>query len=107
MRLAVRVHEEQDLVRRGVATLSKKRPEPRMRNGGLGRSFRVLPTPGGESMSGLDDKSIQNLVKKMQKMAKPRNLEAKTYDATAPQRVTDDADQERDRMFKEMKKREF
>ncbi len=58
-------------------------------------------------MPGLDDKSIQNLVKKMQKMAKPRNLEAKTYDATAPQRVTDDADQERDRLFKEMKKREF
>lgn len=58
-------------------------------------------------MSGLDDKSIQNLVKKMQKLAKPRNLEAKTYDATAPQRVTDDAAQETDRMFKEMKKREF
>lgn len=58
-------------------------------------------------MSGLDDKSIQNLVKKLQKQAKPRNLEAKTYDATAPKRVTDDADQERERMFKEMKKREF
>ncbi len=58
-------------------------------------------------MSGLDDKSIQNLVKKMQKQAKPRNLEAKTYDATAPQRVTDDQDQEREKMFKEMKKREF
>jgi hypothetical protein len=58
-------------------------------------------------MSGLDDKSIQNLVKKMQKQAKPRNIEAKTYDATAPQRVTDDQDQERERMFKEMKKREF
>lgn len=58
-------------------------------------------------MSGLDDKSIQNLVKKMQKQAKPRNLEAKTYDKTAPQRVTDDQDQEREKMFKEMKRREF
>ncbi len=58
-------------------------------------------------MSGLDDKSIANLVKKMQKQAKPRNIEAKTYDATAPQRVTDEKDQERDRMFKEMKRREF
>jgi hypothetical protein len=58
-------------------------------------------------MSGLDDKSIANLVKKMQKQAKPRNIEHKTYDATAPQRVTDEQDQERDRMFKEMKRREF
>lgn len=58
-------------------------------------------------MSGLDDKSIANLVKKMQKQAKPRNTEAKTYDKTAPQRVTDSADQERDKLFKEMKKREF
>ena len=58
-------------------------------------------------MSGLDDKSIQNLVKKMQKQAKPRNLEAKTYDATAPQRVADDKAQEADKMFKEMKRREF
>jgi len=58
-------------------------------------------------MSGLDDKSIQNLVKKMQKQAKPRNIEHKTYDATAPQRVTDDQEQEREKMFKEMKRREF
>ena len=58
-------------------------------------------------MSGLDDKSIANLVKKMQKQVKPKNTEAKTYDSTAPQRVTDDQDQERDRMFKEMKRREF
>jgi hypothetical protein len=58
-------------------------------------------------MSGLDDKSIQNLVKKMQKQAKPRNLEAKTYDSTAPQRVSDAQDQEREKMFKEMKRREF
>ena len=58
-------------------------------------------------MSGLDDKSIANLVKKLQKQAKPRNLEAKTYDATAPQRVTDDQAIEREKMFKEMKKREF
>ena len=50
-------------------------------------------------MAGLDDKSIQNLVKKMQKQAKPRNLEAKTYDATAPKRVTDPQDEERERMF--------
>lgn len=58
-------------------------------------------------MAGLDDKSIQNLVKKMQKQVKPRNLEAKTYDATAPKRVTDALDEERERMFKEMKRREF
>lgn len=58
-------------------------------------------------MSGLDDKSIANLVKKMQKQVKPKNTEAKTYDSTAPQRVTDEKDQERDRLFKEMKKREF
>jgi len=58
-------------------------------------------------MAGLDDKSIQNLVKKMQKQTKPRNLEAKTYDATAPKRVTDALDEERERMFKEMKRREF
>lgn len=58
-------------------------------------------------MSGLDDKSIANLVKKMQKQAKPRNIEHKTYDATAPQRVTDEQDRERDRLFKEMKRREF
>lgn len=59
-------------------------------------------------MSRLDDKSIQNLVKKMQKQAKPRNLEAKTYDPTAPQRVSsDERDDERERMFKEMKRREF
>jgi hypothetical protein len=58
-------------------------------------------------MSKLDDKSIQNLVKKLQKQNKPKNVEAKTYDATAPQRVTDSADQEREKMFKEMKRREF
>jgi hypothetical protein len=58
-------------------------------------------------MSKLDDKSIQNLVKKLQKQNKPKNVEAKTYDATAPQRVTDDKDQEREKMFKEMKRREF
>ena len=58
-------------------------------------------------MSGLDDKSIANLVKKLQKQAKPRNLEAKTYDATAPQRTPDAQDIEREKMFKEMKKREF
>ena len=58
-------------------------------------------------MSKLDDKSIEQLVKKMQKQAKPRNLEARTYDATAPQRVTDAQDQEAEKMFKEMKKREF
>jgi len=58
-------------------------------------------------MSGLDDKSIANLVKKLQKQAKPRNVEAKTYDATAPQRVPDAQDIEREKMFKEMKKREF
>lgn len=58
-------------------------------------------------MSRLDDKSIEQLVKKMQKQAKPRNLEAKTYDATAPQRVQDAQEAEAEKMFKEMKKREF
>lgn len=58
-------------------------------------------------MSRLDDKSIANLVKKLQKQAKAKNVEAKTYDATAPQRVTDEQDLEREKMFKEMKRREF
>ncbi len=58
-------------------------------------------------MAGLDDKSIANLVKKMQKQVKPRNIEHKTYDATAPQRVTDEREQESEKLFKEMKRREF
>jgi hypothetical protein len=74
-----------------------------------GRLWGTIETPlRREVMSRLDDKSIQNLVKKMQKQAKPRNLEAKTYDATAPKRVTGDGrDEETEKLFKEMKKREF
>jgi hypothetical protein len=54
-----------------------------------------------------DDKKIQNLVKKLTKLPKPKTEFRKTYDPTAPQRVQDDSDSERDRFFKEMKKREF
>jgi hypothetical protein len=58
-------------------------------------------------MAMYDDKKIQNLVKKMTKQPKPKTEFAKVYDKTAPQRVTDENDIERDRFFKEMKKREF
>ena len=57
-------------------------------------------------MSGLDDKSIQNLVKKMQKQAKPRNLEAKPYDPTAPQRARLAPNQEHEHTRKETQQRQ-
>ena len=58
-------------------------------------------------MAMYDDKKIQSLVKKMTKQPKPKSEFAKTYDKTAPQRVTDEGAIETDRFFKEMKKREF
>lgn len=58
-------------------------------------------------MAMYDDKKIQNLVKKMTKQARPKTEFAKTYDKTAPQRVTDENAIERDKFFKEMKKRDF
>lgn len=58
-------------------------------------------------MAMYDDKKIANLVKKMAKQAKPKAEPGKTYDKTAPQRVTDENAIERDKFFKEMKRREF
>ena len=58
-------------------------------------------------MAVYDDKKIQNLVKKMAKQAKPKTEFGKVYDKTAPVRVTDEGDIERDKFFKEMKRREF
>lgn len=58
-------------------------------------------------MAMYDDKKIQNLVKKMAKAQKPKSEVGKVYDKTAPQRVTDDNAIERDKFFKEMKRREF
>lgn len=54
-----------------------------------------------------DDKKIQNLVKKLTKQPKSKANFGKTYDKTAPQRGIEESDQERDRFFKEMKRREF
>lgn len=54
-----------------------------------------------------DDKKIQNLVKKMTKQPKPKTEFGKVYDKTAPSRVSDEGDLERDKFFKEMKRREF
>jgi hypothetical protein len=58
-------------------------------------------------MAMYDDKKIANLVKKMQKQTRPKTEFTKTFDKTAPQRVTDENDIERDKFFKEMKRREF
>jgi hypothetical protein len=58
-------------------------------------------------MAMYDDKKIANLVKKMTKQPKPKSEFTKTYDKTAPQRVTDEGDIDRDKFFKEMKRREF
>ncbi|HLA91072.1 MAG TPA: hypothetical protein VJL28_11645 [Gemmatimonadaceae bacterium] len=54
-----------------------------------------------------DDKKIQNLVKKLSKPTKPKSEFGKTYDKTAPQRGVDEQEVERDKFFKEMKRREF
>ena len=58
-------------------------------------------------MTVYDDKKIQSLVKKLAKMPKPKSEAGKTYDKTAPKRGADDQEVERDRFFKEMKRREF
>ena len=54
-----------------------------------------------------DDKKIANLVKKLSKQQKPKTGAGKTYDKTAPTRGADDQEVERDKFFKEMKRREF
>ena len=54
-----------------------------------------------------DDKKIQNLVKKLTKQQRQKSEFGKTYDKTAPKRGTDDDEVEREKFFKEMKKREF
>jgi hypothetical protein len=58
-------------------------------------------------MAMYDDKAIQKLVKKLTKQSRPKTEFGKTYDRTAPQRVTDEQDIERDKFFKEMKRRPF
>ena len=58
-------------------------------------------------MAMYDDKKIAALVKKMTKQARPKTEAGKTYDKTAPQRATDENAIERDKFFKEMKRREF
>ena len=54
-----------------------------------------------------DDKKIQSLVKKLSKQPKPKSEIGKTYDKTAPKRGVDEQEVERDKFFKEMKRREF
>ena len=58
-------------------------------------------------MTQYDDKKIAALVKKLTKMPKPKTEFGKTYDKTAPKRVADESEIERDKFFKEMKRREF
>jgi hypothetical protein len=58
-------------------------------------------------MAMYDDKKIAALVKKMAKQARPKSEAGKTYDKTAPKRAADDNEIERDKFFKEMKRREF
>ncbi|HWJ23634.1 MAG TPA: hypothetical protein VNS52_14880 [Gemmatimonadaceae bacterium] len=57
----------------------------------------------------MNEKQLAALIRKnAAKAAKPsRARPAKAYDATLPSREPDDSDVERDRLFKEMKKREF
>ena len=57
----------------------------------------------------MNEKQLAALIRKnAAKAAKPsRARPAKAYDATLPLREPDDSDVERDRLFKEMKKREF
>ena len=54
-----------------------------------------------------DEKKIQSLVKKLTKQSRPKTEFGKTYDKTAPQRGVDEQEVERDKFFKEMKRREF
>ena len=58
-------------------------------------------------MTVYDDKKIQSLVKKLTKAPKPKAEPGKTYDKTAPVRGVDENELERDKFFKEMKRREF
>jgi hypothetical protein len=58
-------------------------------------------------MAMYDDKKIAALVKKMAKQTRPKTEAGKTYDKTAPSRVADENAIERDKFFKEMKRREF
>ena len=58
-------------------------------------------------MTQYDDKKIASLVKKLTKMPKPKSEVGKTYDKTAPKRGADEQEVEREKFFKEMKKREF
>ena len=55
------------------------------------------------------DQEVQRLLKKLAKAgpAKPPGEFGKTYDKTAPQRGGDDQEVEREKFFKEMKRREF
>ncbi len=53
----------------------------------------------------LDDKSIAKLVKKLSNQQSKKRDMGKTYDPTAPSRV--DEDQDNQKFFKEMKRREF
>ncbi|MCX5768535.1 MAG: hypothetical protein NTZ43_15045 [Gemmatimonadetes bacterium] len=77
-------------------------------NGDIFRQALPDPTRPTEAfVTQYDDKKIQALVKKLSKTAKPKTDGLKTYDKTAPQRTADDTAIERDRFFKEMKRREF
>lgn len=58
-------------------------------------------------MTQYDEKKIANLVKKLTKQPKPKSEVGKTYDKTAPKRAGDESEIERDKFFKEMKRREF
>ena len=53
------------------------------------------------------DKKIAALVKKLTSQPKPKTEFGKTYDKTAPARVVDDHELDREKFFKEMKRREF
>jgi hypothetical protein len=57
----------------------------------------------------MDDKQLAKLIKKTtQKAARPSKAKPdKTYDPTLATRNEDDDDIDRERMFKEMKRREF
>lgn len=54
-----------------------------------------------------NDKTIQQLVKKISKQCAQRPRVTKNYDKTAPNREPDDADLTSSKLFRDMKKREF
>ncbi len=58
-------------------------------------------------MTQYDEKKIASLVKKLTKQPKPKTEIGKTYDKTAPKRGADESEIDRDKFFKEMKRREF